>query len=499
MPRCCRQQTIHTVLWRGCGSHYYTLLTEQDSGGVCSVPGVEMLAGVILEEEFEKNGEVWYEQHDLEHDLRLAAELGKSLLSKNHDLEQALQQMYSTNQEQLQEIEYLTRQMDLLRHMNDHHAKVYEQLDISTRDLEHSNKTLLQENRLAQQKIHSLTQIIEGLQTQTEDLQTQVSQFKAEKEKHNNSEQTERCSLGARSVSCLKELNDLHNSRYPTHITDGLWSPRSSLSNKHTDPQEENQALHRSIQTLQSQISAERSHRLAAQREIELTVSENRSLEERLALLTGCRARQQELEDEVEQLRLLWRADCAKRPTQLLLPDTVFFAAEESAVPSLTEQQEKVENVEEPRRTHVRPRSNSDGSLRTTSPEEISLVHDQLCIRRTEAVKQRGVSLLNEVDAQYSALQVKYEALLQRCQQATDGLSHKSVQTSSSPCVSTRNHQQPSSSAGSSVSTWLQEDAQLPEYKSLFKEIFTRLQKTKEDLSENRRSHWDAIFPCSAK
>ena len=38
-------------------------------------------------------------------DLHLAAELGKTLLDRNHDLEQALQQMYSTNQEQLLEIE----------------------------------------------------------------------------------------------------------------------------------------------------------------------------------------------------------------------------------------------------------------------------------------------------------------------------------------------------------------------------------------------------------
>ncbi|MEQ2171673.1 ATP dependent transporter multidrug resistance (SNQ2), partial [Goodea atripinnis] len=38
-------------------------------------------------------------------DLQLAAELGKSLLERNRDLEQGLQQMYTTNQEQLQEIE----------------------------------------------------------------------------------------------------------------------------------------------------------------------------------------------------------------------------------------------------------------------------------------------------------------------------------------------------------------------------------------------------------
>lgn len=40
-------------------------------------------------------------------DLHLAAELGKTLLDRNHELEQALQQMYSTNQEQLLEIEVI--------------------------------------------------------------------------------------------------------------------------------------------------------------------------------------------------------------------------------------------------------------------------------------------------------------------------------------------------------------------------------------------------------
>lgn len=40
-------------------------------------------------------------------DLHLAAELGKTLLDRNHELEQALQQMYSTNQEQLLEIEVM--------------------------------------------------------------------------------------------------------------------------------------------------------------------------------------------------------------------------------------------------------------------------------------------------------------------------------------------------------------------------------------------------------
>lgn len=40
-------------------------------------------------------------------DLQLAAELGKTLLDRNTELEDSLQHMYTTNQEQLQEIEVI--------------------------------------------------------------------------------------------------------------------------------------------------------------------------------------------------------------------------------------------------------------------------------------------------------------------------------------------------------------------------------------------------------
>uniref|UniRef100_A0AAZ3Q5R3 Uncharacterized protein n=1 Tax=Oncorhynchus tshawytscha TaxID=74940 RepID=A0AAZ3Q5R3_ONCTS len=71
-----------------------------------------MLTDMIVEEEFElKDEEPWYGKQDLEHDLHLAAQLGKTLLDRNHELEQGLQQMFSTNQEQLQEIEVDSNQV----------------------------------------------------------------------------------------------------------------------------------------------------------------------------------------------------------------------------------------------------------------------------------------------------------------------------------------------------------------------------------------------------
>ena len=47
-------------------------------------------------------------------DLQLAAELGKTLLDRNTELEDSLQQMYTTNQEQLQEIEVIYSMGELL-------------------------------------------------------------------------------------------------------------------------------------------------------------------------------------------------------------------------------------------------------------------------------------------------------------------------------------------------------------------------------------------------
>lgn len=92
------------------------------------------------------------------------------------------------------------------------------------------------------------------------------------------------------------------------------------------------------------------------------------------------------------------------KPDQMLVPDTVFFASEEKP----SSRQEETEDIEkqEEQTKYSRQRCHSDSILRATNPEEIRRGHEQLCIRRTEAVKQRGVSLLNEVDAQYSALQV---------------------------------------------------------------------------------------------
>ncbi|KAG5280354.1 hypothetical protein AALO_G00088170 [Alosa alosa] len=164
-----------------------------------------MLGAGRMEEFVTEEEEPWYDQQDLEQDLHLAAELGKTLLERNKELEDSLQQLYITNEEQVQEIEYLSKQLDMLRDMNEQHAKVYEQLDVTARELEKTNHNLVLESKASQQKIERLTGTIELLQGQVESLTAQVDELRSLEQLRVRREKRERRKT-IHSFPCLREL-----------------------------------------------------------------------------------------------------------------------------------------------------------------------------------------------------------------------------------------------------------------------------------------------------
>ncbi|XP_041942058.1 cerebellar degeneration-related protein 2 [Alosa sapidissima] len=478
-----------------------------------------MLTDVVIEEDFELRGEdLWYSKQDLENDLHLAAELGKTLLDRNHELEQSLQQMYTNNQEQLQEIEYLTKQMDVLRQMNEQHAKVYEQLDGVARELEQGNCKLMQDNRAAQQRIQSLTETVDTLQAHMDELQEQVEQLSAAQSERSRREkaqlQQRRTSLSAQSVPCLKELYDLHQDKC-LMSTDVLacerpWvlQPEEQTAAAEAE-EEERAALCGLVQTLEAQLEVERSRRHEAEQEAEATAEENSMLGQRLAALDGCRIRQAELEAEVEELRQLWRSEMAsaRRAQQRALHDDVSLSAdgqpggehergeeleEEEEEQEEEEQDEGEEVVEEEERGEGKPRARcqSEGAIQGASGEELRRRHRPTCARRPRALlTRRGVSLLSEVDAQYSALQRQYDELLRRSQHSAAAggpLSHKAVQTPAGGGSCPIYAHAAAHAAAHAPRRRLSSSAsgEPPEYKALFMEIFNCIQKTKGDLSD---------------
>ncbi|KAJ8254480.1 hypothetical protein COCON_G00210920 [Conger conger] len=124
---------------------------------------------------------------------------------------------------------------------------------------------------------------------------------------------------------------------------------------------------------------------------------------------------------------------------------------------------------------------------------------------------QRGMSILREVDEQYHALLEKYEELLGKCRRHEDSLRHAGVQTSRpisrDPSLKEGAGASSSSSSSSALGPALllpdpdealqgfggqleAADKRLgqntPEYKALFKEIFSRIQKTKSHVKTSK-------------
>lgn len=186
-----------------------------------------------------------------------------------------------------------------------------------------------------------------------------------------------------------------------------------------------------------------------------------------------------ELEHEAEELRQLWKSKSSSRSARSdllhgLLPQSLLLNPEE-------------EGAGEPaaaRSPAVLKRWASERQMKATqapdSPGEI-YDHECSCVRRAEVVKYRGISLLNEVDAQYSALQVKYEELLRRCQ-----LEEEEEEEKEEPGCKALTSGVAAGRLSQTDTEDFEDDRHQPEYKELFRKIFSRIQKTKDDLNKNR-------------
>ncbi|XP_022382308.1 cerebellar degeneration-related protein 2 [Enhydra lutris kenyoni] len=448
-----------------------------------------MLAENLVEEFEMKEDEPWYDHQDLQQDLQLAAELGKTLLDRNTELEDSLQQMYTTNQEQLQEIEYLTKQVELLRQMNEQHAKVYEQLDVTARELEETNQKLVADSKASQQMILSLTETIECLQNNIDHLQSQVEELKSSGQGRRSQGKCDQKS--APSFSCLKELYDLRQHFVYDHV---FAEKITSLQSQQSPDEEENEHLKKTVTMLQAQLSVERQKRAAMEEEYGLVLKENSELEQQLGAADAYRARALELEAEVAEMRQMLQSEHPfVNGVEKLVPDSLFIPLREHGQSLLEEM--LLPGPE----AHRKPlkRSSSETVLSSLAGGDIVRGHEETCIRRAKAVKQRGISLLHEVDTQYSALKVKYDELLKKCQQEEDSLSHKAVQTPRAlarDLAGTNAQPEPGASSWEPASATPEHVSSPtttapPEYKALFKQIFSCIKKTKQEIDEQRTKY----------
>ncbi|XP_023121167.1 cerebellar degeneration-related protein 2-like [Amphiprion ocellaris] len=477
-----------------------------------------MLRAGRMEEFVTEEEEPWYDQRDLEQDLHLAAELGKTLLERNKELEDSLQQMYINNEEQVQEIEYLSKQLEMLREMNEQHAKVYEQLDVTARELEITNEKLVLESKASQQKIDRLTGTMETLHGQVDSLTTRVEELRTLEELRVHREKKERRKT-VHSFPCLKELCTAP--RYEDGFL--LANPGSVDLAERRPLDEENDRLRDIVSSLHSAMATERSKREGAERECAAVLQEFERLEQRLLGAEGCQLRVQELEAELHEMQQLRKSRMCLIGDMEVGLETLLTNGPETDTP------EEVAGLEEggeggeaggagQQGGPVR-KSCSDTALNAISARDASGRRQGSYALHANGVRKRGMSILREVDEQYHALLEKYEELLGKCRRHEESLCHAGVQTSRPVSRDPSMKEYCMAAAGPSTSGAVatpptppqtpstpealegisrqveQVDKRLsqntPEYKALFKEIFSRLQKTKSDMNstKSRKTH----------
>ncbi|XP_005998316.1 cerebellar degeneration-related protein 2-like [Latimeria chalumnae] len=456
-----------------------------------------MLSAGRMDEFHSEEEEPWYDQQDLEQDLHLAAELGKTLLERNKELEDSLQQMYTTNQEQVQEIEYLTKQLEMLRQMNEQHAKVYEQLDLTARDLELTNQKLVLESKASQQKVQRLTDTIETLQSQVEELQSQVEEMRSLEQLRVRREKRERRKT-IHTFPCLKEL--CSGPKY-----EDAFVLKSSFSEFDPKPLErENEHLREMLSALRSQINQEKQRKEQAEREYTSVLHEYSELEQRVCEMESCKLRIKELETELVELQQMKQVKKYLISREDNLSEALLEPLNNTPESDYTDLQDGDESKAREMSSatsqgHVVRKSCSDTALNIIVAKDAISRHEGNYTLHANNVRKRGMSILKEVDEQYHALLEKYEELLSKCRRHEESLRHTGVQTSRpiSRDSSFRDFRLESheleewKTAEKNISKHVEAvDKRLgqaqPEYKALFKEIFSRIQKTKADISANK-------------
>lgn len=236
----------------------------------------------------------------------------------------------------------------------------------------------------------------------------------------------------------------------------------------------------------------------------------------------NCQERVRELEDELQELQQLRRArtfllggeDDGVTLTQTVLnssPETDTFLEVEveetgGGVREYKEGGGSIQGEALPDSTPVR-KSCSDTALNAIVARDASGRRRGSYALHANSVRKRGMSILREVDEQYHALLEKYEELLGKCRRHEESLCHTGVQTSrpvsrdpsmkecamgSTPAPPPTPVLSPSTpEAIESISKQVEAvDKRLgqntPEYKALFKEIFSRIQKTKMDIKATK-------------
>ncbi|KAK7869309.1 hypothetical protein R5R35_012873 [Gryllus longicercus] len=219
-------------------------------------------------------------------DLQLAAELGKTLLERNKELETSLKQHQNIIEDQTQEIEYLTKQTAALREVNDSRLRIYEQLEVSIQDLERTNQRLAVENTADKKHIKSLCLTIDSLEAKCEELQRSIDDLSEQQENRKRIQGNESSMIIRTSDSTIQNNTESEKNTLKLNGVD---------ANSNSDADEVVRLLGQ-IRELKHQRAKEQRKAAELEEQLAAIVQENMTLEEKLNIM-------QQKEDDMKCLQ----------------------------------------------------------------------------------------------------------------------------------------------------------------------------------------------------
>ncbi|XP_077490242.1 cerebellar degeneration-related protein 2-like isoform X1 [Amblyomma americanum] len=369
----------------------------------------------------------WYET-----DLQLAAELGKTLLERNQELEETVRQQQLLIEEQEQELQHLSRQAASLREVNESRLKIYEQLEQNVAELEKSNQRLQQESRADKKRIRSLSTSVDVLEKKCEELQELADHLRLSlRPRDQQDEAADTAAATQQSISPDDDEPSTNHLLAPAcpsgEDTDFVGFEESPFGTELV-------RLRCSLSRLKCQLTKEQETREELQAEVDNLVQENMRLQEEVLASQ---------EREHQCLNLQMEMD--------ILEDDRHLCSNCRALNRLEQCEEPEEELAE--LDHFSMVQLKDGLVVYGEQENMPEAIDSRPQAQSQDAESQ-VSLLSELDAQYRLLIDKYEALLDaRCRSlALDGPAPEPGWTgakSASPVAAVKKSDYPSLSTGS--------------------------------------------------
>ncbi|XP_075220256.1 cerebellar degeneration-related protein 2-like isoform X2 [Lycorma delicatula] len=234
-------------------------------------------------------------------DLQLAAELGKTLLERNKELETSLRQHQNVIEDQTQEIEYLTKQTAALREVNDSRLRIYEQLEVSIQELERANQRLAIESTNDKKHIKSLTGQVDTLELRCEELQKNLDELTVALEAARRRQRRSVCTPDEPESPALPKNNPPQSSHTPLPLF------------SQPEFEDEMTQLLQQLQEARTQKTREQRKVQDLAEQLAVVLQENASLEERLSLLHQKEEDMKSLQEELSMLEEIRQGHLCRR------------------------------------------------------------------------------------------------------------------------------------------------------------------------------------------